>query len=236
MNSGVNLRRAASRPLRASFAGHAFVHYARVTLRVRRRRRRSPASGLMIAPISAAPRLLRHEDHAREEIHFAVVAQRQRGLVQNPEQQVPQRVRRLFDFVEQHEAELHGIGVILIQHFLRQQRMRLAMSQVSGRRADQLRDLVAVLELGAIDLDDRARILQQRLGGGFDDAGLARAGRPQEQEIPDRTAGRAHPRQIHLIDVDDLLDRLILTDDHSAQAALERYRLSPGFGRIQRDV
>ena len=80
------------------------------------------------------------------------------------------------------------LGVILIQHFLAQQRMRFAMSQVSGRRADQLRDLMAVLKLGAIDLDDRARILQQRFRGGFHDARLARAGRPQEQEVPDRTA------------------------------------------------
>ena len=103
------------------------------------------------------------------------------------------------------------------------------MSQVSGRRTDQLGDLVAVLELGAVDLDDRARILQQRLGGRFDDAGLSRAGRPQEQEVPDRAARGAHPRQMHLIDVDDLLDRLILPDDHPPEVGLQGLASRPVF-------
>ena len=35
------------------------------------------------------------------------------------------------------------------------------MSQVSGRRTDQLGDFVAVLKFGAIDLDDRPRIFHQ---------------------------------------------------------------------------
>ena len=47
------------------------------------------------------------------------------------------------------------VGVVLIQDFLAQQRMRLAMAQISGRRTDEFRDLVAVLEFGAIDLDYR---------------------------------------------------------------------------------
>src|ERR1700686_2605827 len=99
--------------------------------------------------------------------------------------------------------------------------MRLAMSQISRRRADQFRNLMAVLELGAIDLDDGARILQQCLGSGFDDARLPGTGRPEEQKVPDGTPWSAHACQIHLIDVDDLLDRLILSDNHPSQAVLE---------------
>ena len=89
------------------------------------------------------------------------------------------------------------------------------MPQISGRRTDQLGNLVAVLKFRAVDLDDRARITHQGLGGRLDDAGLAGSSGPQEEEVADRTARRRHSRQIHLIDVDDLLDRFILTDDHS---------------------
>jgi hypothetical protein len=39
---------------------------------------------------------------------------------------------------------------------------------------------MAVLEFGAINLDDGARVLEQRFSGGFDDARFSRAGRPQE--------------------------------------------------------
>ena len=46
----------------------------------------------------------------------------------------------------------------LIENLLAQQRMRLAMSQVSGRRTDELRNFMTVLEFRAINLDNRARI------------------------------------------------------------------------------
>ena len=68
--------------------------------------------------------------------------------------------------------------MILIQYFLAKQRMRLAMSQIAWRRADQLGDFMAVLELRAIDLDDRARILHQRLGCRFHDSGFSASGWP----------------------------------------------------------
>ncbi len=42
--------------------------------------------------------------------------------------------------------------------------MRFAVPQVSGRRTDQLGDFMAVLELGATDLDYCSRILQKSFG------------------------------------------------------------------------
>ena len=72
---------------------------------------------------------------------------------------------------------------------------------------------MAVLELCAVDFDYCARVLEQSLRGRLDDSRLARSGGPQEQKVADRAARRAHPREIHLIDVDDLLDGLILTDN-----------------------
>src|SRR6476620_5813707 len=114
--------------------------------------------------------------------------------------------------------------------------MRFAMSQVSGRRTDQFGDFVAVLELGAVNLNDRARILEQYFSGGFDDSGFARTRRTQEQKVPDWTSGRVHPSQMHLVDVDDLLDRLILPYDHSMESRLQLCRVPPGFPGIQWDI
>jgi len=51
--------------------------------------------------------------------------------------------------------------------------MRFAVSQISGRRADQLGNFVTVLELGAVDLDHRVSVAKQNLGGSLDDVGLS---------------------------------------------------------------
>ena len=174
-----------------------------------------------------------HEDQRAREIHAAIVAEGQRGFVENAEQQVPQRVAGLLDLVEQDEAQLHLFGVILVQHFLAEQRMRLAMAQVSGRRADQLGDLVAVLKLRAVDLDHRAAVAHQALRRGFHQPRLAGAGRPQEQEVADRPSRARHARQIRLINVNDLLDRLVLADDSLAQIRVEFLRFETGLRRIQ---
>src|SRR4051812_17692940 len=114
--------------------------------------------------------------------------------------------------------------------------MRFAMSQVAGRRADQLRDFMAVLKLSAIDLDHRARILEQSFGGRFDDSRLTRAGGPQEKKVADRAARSTHPREVHLVDVDNLLDGLVLTDNHPAQITFEGDCVPPRLCRIQWDV
>ncbi len=90
------------------------------------------------------------------------------------------------------------------------------MPQVSGRRADQLGNLVAVLEFRAVDLDDRARIAHQRLSRGFDDACFAGSSWPQKEEVSDGAARGRHSRQIHLINIDDVLDSFILADDHAS--------------------
>src|ERR1700722_17491283 len=99
--------------------------------------------------------------------------------------------------------------------------MRFPVPQVSWRRSNQLRNFVAVLKLCAVDLDHRARVLEQRLGGRFDNTGLAGSGWSQKQEVPDRAARRIHSGEMHLVNVDDLLDRLILSDDHSPESTLQ---------------
>ena len=96
-----------------------------------------------------------------------------------------------------------------VEYFLTQQRMCLTMSQISGRRTNQLRDLMAVLKFRAVDLDYRARIANQRLRGCFHDTRLARSRWPQKQEVPNGTSRGRHPSQVHLINIHDLLDGLV---------------------------
>src|ERR1700675_3302722 len=53
--------------------------------------------------------LLRSEDQRAGEVDFAVVAQRERGFVQNTQQQIPQGIGCLFDFIEQDKTQLAPI-------------------------------------------------------------------------------------------------------------------------------
>src|SRR5689334_3497662 len=104
------------------------------------------------------------------------------------------------------------------------------MAEVPGRRADQLGDLVAVLELGAVDLDDGLGVADEALREGLDGAGLARPGRPKEEEAPDGASGTAHSGRIRLIKVDDLPDGFVLPDDSPPQVVFERFRFPARSG------
>ena len=102
-----------------------------------------------------------HDNDAARKINAPVVAQSQSRFVQNSQQQLPQRVRRLLNLVKQQNRKFKLLRVPLVERFLRQQRMRFAMSQISRRRTNQLGNLVRVLKLGAIDLDAGPRVPEQ---------------------------------------------------------------------------
>src|SRR5713101_8390111 len=102
---------------------------------------------------------------------------------------------------------------MLIQGFLEQQSMGFAVSQVSRRRADQLRDLMTVLKLRTIELYYCSRILQQGLGGCLYDASLSGARGPQEQKVSDRPPNRGQTRNVSLISPHDLVNCFILSND-----------------------
>ena len=182
------------------------------------------------------PQVRGHDDDALRKIHAAVVAQSQSRFVQNAQQQLPERVGGLLDFVEQQNRELQSLGVPLVQSFLGQQRMRLAMAQVSRRRTDQLGDFVRVLKFGAIDFDAGAGVAEQRLGHGFDHPGFSRAGGPKEQKIANRTARRIQARQKHLVDFDHFLDGLVLTDDSAAKGAFKFSGIIGAARRVEHGV
>ena len=166
-----------------------------------------------------------HEDHGAGEIYTAVVAQCQRGLIQNAKQQVPQGIAGFLDFIEKHKAQLHLVGVVLIQYLLAEKWMRFAMPEISGRRSDQLGDFMAVLELGAVDLDHRSRVSGKGLRRRFHQSRFSGAGWPQEEKVTNWPAGADHARQIGLVDVDDLFDRLILTYNFAAKARFQVSRV-----------
>ena len=232
MNSGVNLRRAASTPLfsilpSSSMLRSLVASYLACTAL-------KPSLGLMRADISAAPRLLVMKIMAREKSTRRLSPSVSVALSRMPSSRFHSASLAFSISSNSTKLSLHLLGVILVQHFLAEQGMRLAMPQISGRRADQLGDLVAVLELGAVDLDHRARIPQQASAVASTMRVLPGAGRTEEQEVADRAARGAHSRQVHLVDVDDLLDRLILTDDKSLQTGFEAFGIFSGSCRIER--
>src|SRR5713101_2740231 len=109
----------------------------------------------------------------------------------------------------------------LIESFLSEQWMRLAMTQVARRRADQFGNFVRVLKFGAVNLDAGTGVAEQSLGHGFYDTGFPRAGGPKEQKIANGTARRIQACQKHLVNFDHFLDGLVLTDDSAAKGAFE---------------
>src|SRR5271166_5341689 len=111
--------------------------------------------------------------------------------------------------------------------------MGFAMSKVSRRRTDEFGNLVRMLELRAVDLDAGARIAEERFRHGFDHASLARTCRPKEQQVAYRTSRRVQPRQKHLVDLGDLLDRLILTHNSAAQRGFKLSRVVTATVRIE---
>src|SRR6266567_4795374 len=120
------------------------------------------------------------------------------------------------------------------QSLLRNQRMRLPMPQISRRRANQLGNFMGVLKLCAIDLDHRARVAKENLGGGFNNSCLARTRRPEKQQIPYRTARRIQSGAKDLVQVHQCLHTLFLSDDFPLQRGLEIDRVGAALAGIER--
>src|SRR5262249_45920467 len=165
---------------------------------------------------------VRRHDHDRAgEIDAAVVTQRQRGFVEDAEQQLPERVGGLFDLVEEHQAQFGHLGVRAIEVLLRQHRRSLTVSEVARRRTDQFRYLVRMLKLCAIDLCDQVGVAKEDLGGGLDYPRLARTRRPEEEQCSDRAARMSQARQKDLIQAGDASYSAILSDDQRGKFVLE---------------
>ena len=86
------------------------------------------------------------------EINDRVVAEPENAPVEHAQQQPRQRRRGLLDLIEQDERESAVIAGDSRKLLLRKHRLRFAMAQISGRRANQFGDLMFHLKFAAIDL------------------------------------------------------------------------------------
>ena len=91
---------------------------------------------------------------------MTVVAERETGLVEDPQQKLPERLGGFLNFIEQHQTELCFLGVPARQSFLRQQRWSMQVPDVAGRRTNQFCDFVMFLEFGAVDFDEGMRVAE----------------------------------------------------------------------------
>src|SRR5579859_954213 len=175
----------------------------------------------------------REKNHRLRQVDAPVVAQSQRGLVENAQKQLPQRIRRFLDFVEKQKRQLDFFRVILRERFLCNQRMRFAMPQVSRRRANQFRDFVRMLEFRAIHFDHRARVAENHFRRSLHHARFARTCRSQKQQVSHRTPRRVQSRPEDLIQIHHGLYRLFLADNLPPQCGLEFARLAAPLRGIQ---
>src|SRR5208282_5415813 len=183
----------------------------------------------------SGPEIRGQNDDALTEVDAAIVTERQGSFVEDAEQKLPERVAGLLNFVEQEDGKLQLLREPLVQSLLREERVSLAVSEVARRRADQFGDLMGVLELSAVNLDTRVGVTKEGLGHSLNDAGLASARRPEEQEVTDGTARCVQPGFEHLVNLGYFLNGFVLTDDPPAHGLLE-FRRGGGFtGRIERD-
>ena len=77
-------------------------------------------------------------------------------------------------------------------------------------------------ELGHVDADERLLAREQPVGERLDQLGLADAGRAEEEERAERTAGVGQADAGTADAVGDELDRALLADDALVQVVLER--------------
>ena len=179
------------------------------------------------------PQVRGHDDDALREINASVITQRERCLVQNSEQQLPQRIGGFLDLVEEQNRELQLVRVPLVERFLGQQRVRLPVSQVARRRTNQFGDFMGVLEFRAIDFDAGACVAKHRFCHRLHDPGLPGASGSEEQEVSYRAPRRVQARQKHLVDLRHFLDGLVLTDDFAAHGTFKVSGIVAATGRVE---
>src|SRR5438874_5673721 len=112
-------------------------------------------------------------------------------------------------------------------------RFCFAMAEITRGRSDEFSDFMAVLEFGAVDLDDGAWIIEEVLGSCLHDARFARSRWSEEKESGNRPAGRCHSGHIHLIYVGNLFDCLRLPNDTAAEMRFQVLRLASHPGWIE---
>src|SRR5882724_6748610 len=119
------------------------------------------------------------------------------------------------------------------QRFLRDQRVRFTMAQISWRRTNQFGDFVRVLELRAVHFDYGSWVAKQNVSPGFNDASLTGTGRPEKQQVAYRPPGRIQSSAEHLIQVHQRLHAFFLTHDLRIERRLKFQRVGATFFWVQ---
>ena len=107
----------------------------------------------------------------------------------------------------------------------------LFVADVSGRRANQLRDRVLLHVLGHVEADQRVVAAEQEVGQRARQLGLADAGRAEEHEAADRPVRVLEPGARAADRARDRRDRLLLADRRGGAArppSAAACRLRPG--------
>src|SRR5436309_953634 len=95
------------------------------------------------------------------------------------------------------------------------------MPHISRRRSNQFCDLVRMLELAAVNFCYSFRSGEKYFGSGFDQPGLSGPSGAEQEKVGYWPARCGHSSQNSLIDIDQLRDRFILTNDHGVQLRIE---------------
>ena len=167
----------------------------------------------MVAHLLGVADVRRHDQHRVAEVDGAALAVGQAPVVEHLQQHVEHLRVRLLDLVEQHDrvrAAAHGL----------RQLSALVVADVAGRRADEARHRVPLLVLAHVDADHRVLVVEHELGECAGELRLADAGRPEEDERPDRPVGILQAGARAAERIRDRGDRLVLADDALVQALL----------------
>src|SRR5215472_2569736 len=111
--------------------------------------------------------------------------------------------------------------------------MSFTMPEIARRRTDQFGDFMTMLEFGAIDFDYRSSISDHRFGERLDEPRFTRSRWTQEQKVADRAAGSVHSGQKSLIDINDLINGIVLSNDPLVQICVELLCLASTLNGIQ---
>src|SRR6476620_4325676 len=99
--------------------------------------------------------------------------------------------------------------------------MSFPVTEVAWRRTNQLRDLVRVLKLRAIDLNDRASIAKQNLGSRFHEVRFAGTSRAKKEQVAYGSSGRVQTCTEHLVEIDEGLHALLLPHNLHTESLIE---------------
>ena len=130
-----------------------------------------------------------HDEHGVGEVDRATLAVGQPPVLQDLEEDVEDVGVGLLDLVEQD----HGVGAAA--HRLGQL-AALLVADVARRGPHQPGDVVLLLVLAHVDADHGPLVVEEVLGQGPGQLGLAHPGRPEEEERADRPVGVRQPGRL----------------------------------------